>query len=77
MSSLRMGSIVWRNEVTGTLSGEDAATTAKLLRIIDDLPMYQKFKIELAVTIDTMLPFVKATYFLKGDGPLAQPAFSR
>ena len=27
--------------------------------------------VELAVTVDTALPFVKATYELEGDGPLA------
>ena len=50
-------------------------TTAKLLRIIDDQPTYWKFKVELATTVDAMLPFVKATYSLEGDGPLALQAY--
>lgn len=50
-------------------------TTAKLLRIIDDQPTYRKFKVELATTVDAMLPFVKATYSLEGDGPLALQAY--
>ena len=37
--------------------------------------MYRNFKIALAVTVDAMLPFVKATYFLEGDGPLALEAY--
>ena len=40
-----------------------AITTKKLLAIIDDLPSLRKLK-ELAVTIDAMEPFVKATYEL-------------
>lgn len=50
-------------------------TTAKLLRIIVDQPTYRKFKVELATTVDAMLPFVKATYSLEGDGPLALQAY--
>jgi len=50
-------------------------TTAKLLRIIDDQPTYRKFKVELATTVDAMQPFVKATYSLEGDGPLALQAY--
>lgn len=50
-------------------------TTARLLRIIEDQPTYRKFKVELATTVDAMLPFVKATYSLEGDGPLALQAY--
>ena len=30
---------------------------------------------EMAATVDVMEPFVKATYFLEGDGPLALHAY--
>ena len=45
-------------------------TTRKMLEILDEEPRCIRLKIELAVTIDGMEPFVKATY-MEGDGPLA------
>ena len=48
-----------------------AVTASKLIDILDDQPRCRKLKMELAVTIDTMELFVKTTYNLKGDGPLA------
>jgi hypothetical protein len=44
---------------------------------MDDQPTNRKLKIEMAVTIDGMEPFVNATYFLEGDGPLALHAYER
>ena len=52
-------------------------TTGKLLKIIDDKPACRKLKMELTATIDSMEPFVKATYALEGDGPLALVAYQR
>ena len=51
------------------------ATTNKLLRILEDQPTCRKLKLEVAVTVDAMKPFVKATYLLEGDGPLALVAY--
>ena len=53
------------------------ATTGKLLRVIDDAPACRKLKMELAITVDAMEPFVKATYALEGDGPLALLAYQK
>ena len=52
-------------------------TTTKMLKIIDDDPMCRKLKMELSITVDAMEPFVKATYSLEGDGPLALVAYQR
>lgn len=52
-------------------------STKKLLAIIDDMPSLRKLKTELAMTIDAMEPFVKATYELEGDGPLVLYAYQR
>ena len=42
----------------------------KLQEIISDRPKNRKLHMEeLAITIDAMEPFVKATYNLEGDGP--------
>ncbi len=46
-------------------------TTGKMLKILDDQPTFRKLKMELAITIDAMEEFAKATYALEGDGPLA------
>jgi hypothetical protein len=43
--------------------------------IINDIPKFRKLKMELAITIDAMAPFVKATYTLEGDGLLALIAY--
>ena len=53
------------------------ANLKRLREIMDDQPTQRKLKIEMAVTIDGMEPFVKATYFLEGDGPLALHAYER
>ena len=66
-------------DISTFLTNEElpAITTKKLLAIIDDLPSLRKLKIELAVTIDAMEPFVKATYELEGNGPLVLYAYRR
>ena len=47
----------------------------KMLAILDNPPEYRKLQIELAVTVDAGEPFVKSTYRLEGDGPLALIAY--
>lgn len=47
------------------------ATTQKMLEILDDEPRCRKLKMELAMTVDGMEPFVKATYNLEGNGSIA------
>ena len=49
----------------------------KMLEILNDPPKFRKLQIELAVTIDAMQPFVKATYTLEGDGILALKAYGQ
>ena len=44
----------------------------QLLEILDDPGNCRKLHMELAITIDAGEPFVKATYRLEGDGPLAE-----
>ena len=53
------------------------ATSSKLLEILHDTAKCRKLKMELAITVDAMEPFVKATYVLEGDGPLALVAYER
>ena len=53
------------------------ATSSKLLDILHDTAKCRKLKMELAITVDAMEPFVKATYVLEGDGPLALVAYER
>lgn len=52
-----------------------AATTGKLLSIVQDIPKLRKLKMELVVTVDAMEPSVRATYDLEGDGPLVLYAY--
>ena len=53
------------------------ATTRKLTDILDAQSKCRKLKMELAVTIDAMELFVKTTYNLEGDGPLAIHAYEQ
>lgn len=46
------------------------ATKMKLQSIINNPTHKSQLIIELAITVDAVEPFVKATYFLEGDGPL-------
>ena len=41
----------------------------------DNPPIIHKLKIELAITVDTGEPFVKATYRMERDGPLVFSAY--
>ena len=47
----------------------------KLQEIISDPPKSCKRHMELAITVDAMEPFVKATYNLEGDGSLIFKAY--
>ena len=47
----------------------------QLLEILDDPGNYCKLHMELVITIDAGEPFVKDTYRLEGDGPLALKAY--
>lgn len=51
------------------------ATRAKLLSVLHDPLKRASLQIELAVVIDLGEHFVKATYTLEGDGPLAFTCF--
>ena len=50
-------------------------TRRKLTDICGQPQQQALLKIELAVTVDAIEPFVKATYNLKGDGPLELRAY--
>lgn len=52
-------------------------SSRKLLDILNDLPKSRKLKTELAITVDSMESFVKATYVLEGDSALALVAYER
>ena len=43
--------------------------------MLNDQPTMRKLQIEIAITIDAMEAFVKATYQLEGDGALALSAY--
>ena len=66
------GMLVTFGDIHSFLEQKDLPPTRqKLLDVMDDPPQNRKLKTELAVTIDAGEPFVKATYRLEGDGPLA------
>ena len=52
----------------------DLPPTKQKLDIFNDPPKESKVHMELAITIDFGKPFVKATYNLEGDGPVALSA---
>ena len=66
-------------DVLRFLEGDNmpAATSNALLLILHEPSQLRKLKMELAITIDAMEPFVKTTYILEGDGPLALVAYER
>ena len=66
-------------DVSNLLEEDDIspANASKLRAILEDAPMTRKLKMELAVTVDCMEPFVKATYNLEGDGYLALEVYER
>ena len=53
------------------------ATSTKFLQVLDDQVKTRKLKIEIAITVDAMEPFVKATYKLEGDGALSLVAYQQ
>lgn len=55
--------------------GLPEATARKLQAIINNSQQLAQLKVELAVTVDVMMPFVRATYDLEGDGPLSLIAY--
>ena len=48
-----------------------STTRRKLVQILEDPVKKSRLQVELAAVIDAGEPFVKATYVLEGDGPLA------
>ena len=52
-----------------------AATTKKMVDVLNDPSQLRKLKKELAMTVDGMEPLVKATYALEGDGVLYLVAY--
>ena len=54
-----------------------AATTKEMVDVLNNHPECRKLKMELAMTVDGMEPFVKATYALEGDGMLSLVAYER
>ena len=44
-------------------------------KLLDIHPKKRKLQMEIAITVDAMEPFVKATYNLEGDGPLLFKAY--
>ena len=46
-------------------------TCAKLKEIMNDPTKARMLKIEIAITVDAMEPFVRAMYKLERDGPLS------
>ena len=53
------------------------ATRQHLLEIIDNPRDLQDLRLELAVIVDAGVQFVKATYYLEGDGPLIFSCYER
>ena len=53
------------------------ATFTKLLQVLDDPAKTRKLKKEIATTVDSIEPFVKATYKLEGDGALSLVAYQQ
>ena len=47
------------------------ASSGKLREILNDPAKLRKLKVELAITVDAMRPFVNTTYKLEGDGALS------
>ena len=64
-------------DVVTFLSCQDlpSVSSGKLREILRNPPQCRKLKIELAITVDSMAPFVRSTYNLEGDGILALSAY--
>ena len=54
-----------------------AVSKRKLINILNDPAKCRKLKVELAITVDALKPFVCATYNLEGDGALAVSAYQQ
>ena len=54
-----------------------AVTTKKMLDVLNTPSQCLKLKMELAMTVDGMEPFVKATDALEGDGVLSLVAYEK
>ena len=67
------------SDVCTFLHGSDlpATTTPKLPEILQNPTKCRKLKVELCITVDSMRPFVQATYLLEGDGPLVFTAYEQ
>ncbi len=50
---------------------QPSALKLKLQNLLSDATSHSHLLLELAITIDAGEPFIKATYTLEGDGPLA------
>ena len=59
--------------LAGIIGNQDlpTTTTTKMTDILNSPANSRKLKIELAVTVDAMDPFVRATHNLECDGPLS------
>ena len=66
-------------DVSNLLEDDDIspANASKVRAILEDALKTRKLKMELAVTVDCMELFVKATYNLEGDGFLALEVYER
>ena len=53
------------------------AAKLKLQNIMNNLTLKPQLMVELAITVDAGEPFVKATYFLEGDGPLVFSCYEK
>ena len=63
--------------VTFLSNGElPKVTVTKMINILNNPATSRKLKVELAVTVDAMSIFVRTTYNLEGDGPLALVAYT-
>ena len=51
------------------------ANKSKLVQLLSNPTQAEQLQMELAITVDVGEPFVKATYNLEGDGPLALSAY--
>ena len=61
------------------LQNPELTSTActKMLAILNNPPQLRKLQMELAIMVDAMEPFVKATYILEGDGALALTTYGQ
>ena len=53
------------------------AVRVELQSIMNNSNQKSQLMVELAITVDAGEPFVKATYFLEGDGPLVFSCYEK